>query len=99
MGEYEGLIAAAREYASAADAMERGERFSVTRANEAAAMLRLAAWEAFRSPTPENVECRTCDGFRQVFASRDVERPELDRWYACPDCTRPGNVETPDGQQ
>jgi len=31
--------------------------------------------------------CPTCEGFGRVFASRDVERPELDRWYACPDCT------------
>jgi hypothetical protein len=44
---------------------------------------------------PYAPECRTCNDFRQVFASRDVERPELDRWYACPDCTTPENVEEP----
>lgn len=30
--------------------------------------------------------CETCVGLGQVFASRDVERPEVDRWYQCPDC-------------
>lgn len=31
-------------------------------------------------------KCETCDGHCQVFASRDIERPELDRWYQCPTC-------------
>ena len=37
----------------------------------------------------ERAECETCAGFGQVFASRDVERPELDRWYQCPECSNP----------